>query len=316
VNQKVYAARMSVGSNVLLVGVKLAAGLMIGSVSVLSEAIHSAIDLAAAFIALFSVRVASRPADAEHSYGHGKIENISALVEGALVLVAAGWIIYEAVHRLANGQEASGVGAGLVVMGLSAAANWLVSGYLFRVARSEDSMALEADAVHLRSDVWTSVGVFGGLLLVRLTGLAWLDPAVALLVAVMITRAGWQLCRQALSPLIDARLPQEEEEEIVRLIQAHEAEFVEFHDLRTRRAGSERHIDFHLVVHGRRSLQEVHGLCDAIEAAIRERFTRAHVLIHPEPCEESCDYCRGARPDRRELQVTPRRFALRTGMGK
>lgn len=282
-NAKVRAARLSVLSNTLLVVAKLAVGLAIGSVSVISEAVHSAVDLLAAWIALFSVKVSSRPADREHNYGHGKIENLSALVEGALILLAAAWILIESTRKLAAGHGASGVGPGLIVMGLSAGVNWAVSRRLFRVARAEESMALEADALHLRTDVWTSAGVMVGLLGVQLTGLWWLDPVAAMAVAIMIAHAGWDLCRDALSPLVDARLPYEEEQEIVRLIELHRGEFVEYHDLRTRRSGAQRHVDFHLVVPGDRPLEEVHRLCDAIEAAILVRFPTAHVLIHPEP---------------------------------
>lgn len=280
---KVQAARLSVVSNLLLVALKLSVGLATGSVSVVSEAIHSGIDLVAAIIALFSVRISSRPADREHNYGHGKVENLSALVEGALILLAAGWIMAEAVQKLTQGHGAPLVGPGMAVMGFSALLNWYVSGFLFRVARDEDSMALEADALHLRTDVWTSLGVFGGLLLVKLTGLTWLDPVVAMAVAGLIALAGWDLCRQALSPLVDARLPQNEEREIIRLIEEHHGEFVEYHDLRTRRSGPFRHVDFHLVVPGDRPLAEVHRLCDQIEGAIQGRFPRTHVLIHPEP---------------------------------
>jgi cation diffusion facilitator family transporter len=283
VSAKVRAARLSVASNLGLVCVKLAVGLATGSVSVISEAIHSAVDLLAAVIALVSVRVSSRPADREHNYGHGKVENLSALVEGGLILLAAVWIVAEAGRKLLAGHRAAEVGPGILVMGLSAAANWGVSGYLFRVARDEESMALEADALHLRTDVWTSLGVLGGLVAVELTGLWWLDPAAAIAVAGLITRAGWDLCREALSPLVDARLPASEEQEIVRLIEQHRGRYVEYHDLRTRRSGPVRHVDFHLVVWGHWPLAEVHKLCDEIEAAIMGRFPTAHVLIHPEP---------------------------------
>lgn len=310
-NRKVRAARFSVGSNALLVVGKLGVGITIGSVSVISEAIHSGIDLLAALIALASVRVSSRPADEEHRYGHGKVENLSALVEGALIIVAAGWIIYEALRKLSIGHAAPAVGAGLLVMGASAMLNWFVSGMLFRVAKSEESAALEADAMHLRTDVWTSVGVFGGLLAVRFTGLPWLDPAVALLVAAMIIRAGWQLCVQAFNPLLDRRLSEAEEDEIIALIGQSSDEFVDYHDLRTRQAGSERHVDFHLVVHGHRSLEEVHRVCDQIEREICQRFPTAQVLIHPEPCEEDCEVCRSAREGTARQGGGPRRLRPR-----
>ncbi|HEY3368031.1 MAG TPA: cation diffusion facilitator family transporter [Symbiobacteriaceae bacterium] len=288
-NAKVYAARFSVGSNLFLVFAKLAIGLLSGSVSVLSEAIHSAIDLVAAIIALFSVRVASQPADEDHHYGHGKVENLSALVEGVLVLVAAGWIVYEALHKLLQPHAAPEVLLGMLVMAISSALNFFVSGYLLRVARKERSMALLADAVHLRTDVWTSLGVFFGLFLVKLTGFPWLDPVVAIAVAVMITKAGLDLCREALHPLVDAKLPEAEEQEIIGVIEQHTGGFAQFHNLRTRQSGSEQHVDFHLTFPGSRTLEEVHKVCDEIEAAVREKFPQAHVLIHPEPCPEDCD---------------------------
>lgn len=288
-NAKVYAARFSVGSNLFLVVAKLTIGLLTGSVSVLSEAIHSAIDMVAAIIALFSVRVASRPADEVHQYGHGKVENLSALVEGVLVLIAAGWIVYEAVHKLLAPHAAPEVLLGILIMGISSLLNFFVSGYLFRVSKKEHSMALAADAVHLRTDVWTSLGVFFGLFLVKVTKLAWLDPAVALAVAVMITKAGLDLCREALHPLVDARLPDEDEKEIIRLIEQHIGGFARFENLRTRQSGSEQHVDFHLLFPGSRTLEEVHRVCDAIEASVREQFPQAHVLIHPEPCPDDCE---------------------------
>jgi len=311
VNSKVQAARLSVASNSLLVVGKLGVGLASGSVSVISEAIHSGIDLIAALIALASVRVSSRPPDDVHSYGHGKVEHLSALVEGALIIIAAGWIIYEAVHKLSAGHGAPEVGLGLWVMGISATLNWFVSSMLLRVAKAEESAALEADAMHLRTDVWTSVGVFVGLLAVRFSGLSWLDPVVAMVVAVMIIKAGWELCAQAFNPLLDSRLSEAEEDEIVGLIEQCSDEFVQYHDLRTRQAGSERHVDFHLVVHGHRSLEAVHRLCDKIEGAICERFPTAKVLIHPEPCAEDCEVCRSVREGTARPATGPRRLKPR-----
>jgi cation diffusion facilitator family transporter len=293
--QKVRAAWVSVGSNLVLVAAKLTVGLMTGAVSVLSEAINSAVDVVAAVITLVGVRVASQPADQEHRYGHGKVENVTALIEGLLILTAAGWILYEAAHRLGENAEAPWAAPALWVMGLSALTKYLVSGYLFRVAQSQDSAALRADAVNLQADVWSSLAVFTGLLLVHITAIRWIDPILAMAVAGVVARSGWRLVCDALKELIDVSLPDEEEEEIVQIIEQYSEGYLEFHDLRTRRAGAERHIDFHLVVHGSRPLQAVHRLCDQIEAAIEERFVHAQVLIHPEPCGENCDVCSGRR---------------------
>lgn len=286
------AARLSVASNLALVVAKLATGTYTGSIGVLSEAIHSGLDLAAAGIALFAVRAAARPPDEKHRYGHGKIENLSAFVEALLIGVAACWIGYESIHRLATGGHPILATPGMAVMGASAVLNWFVSGHLMRVARATDSMALEADALHLRTDVHTSVGVFTGLLLVRLTGVTALDSFTALAVAAWIAKAAWDMGRDAAMVLIDARLPSPEEDELVAILRRHAGHFVEFHDLRSRRAGSEQHVDFHLVVHRNQPFEVVHDLQDRLEDAIRKRFPSAHVLIHAEPCGPVCPRCR------------------------
>lgn len=290
-NEKMQVARLSILSNTSLVVFKLAAGLAIGSVSVISEAIHSGLDLVAAVIAYFSVRHSGKPPDETHRYGHGKIENISGTIEAMLITVAAIWIIVEAAHKLTAGSEVETVGPGVAVMGISALVNLFVSRKLMRVARATDSIALEADALHLTTDVFTSLGVFLGLIGIGLTGLHWLDPVVAIAVALFILKAAYDLTRQAVLPLIDSTLPPDEEEEIIGIIQQFANEYVEFHKLRTRKAGGERHIDLHLVVPKGRCLEEVHELCDHIERAIIERYPLAHTLIHIEPCPQGCELC-------------------------
>lgn len=279
----VRAARLSVLSNSALVTIKLAAGLLMGSVSVLSEAIHSAMDLVAAGIAFYSVRQSRRPADEEHPFGHGKVENVAGTVEAVLIFTAAVWIIVEAVRKLVQGVRVESLGVGLVVMGLAAAVNFAVSRYLFRVARQADSVALRADAMHLSTDVWTSAGVFVGLGIMAVTGYHIVDPVAALIVAVLIIHAAWELTREAFLPLMDISLPPEEQEVIREIISRHSADFVGFHRMRSRRAGPQRHIDLHLVVHGDHTVAEAHTLCDAIEKEIEGRFSRTDVVIHVEP---------------------------------
>lgn len=288
---RVKAARLSVMSNTLLVLAKLVVGLAIHSVSIISEAIHSGLDLVAAGIAFWSVQQAAKPADERHAYGHGKIENLSGAAEALLIFVASVWIVFEAVHKLRNGGGVGEVTWGLVVMGGSALANILVSRHLFRVAERTDSMALKADALHLSTDVLTSAGVLVGLVLLHFTGLWWLDPVVAILVAGMIMKAAYELLIQAVLPLADVRLPQAEEDEIIRILESHSDDYVQWHGLRTRKAGAERHIDLHLVAHRSNSLGDVHALCDQIEAEIQDRFPGASVLIHPEPCDGECEDC-------------------------
>ncbi|TDA64469.1 MAG: cation transporter [Clostridia bacterium] len=283
------AARWSIISNSCLVAGKLAAGTSAGSVSIISEALHSGLDLAAALIAFFSIRAASRPADEIHQYGHGKIENISGSIEAGLILLAAVWIIYDALTSLALGPAPEALGLGMLVMGLSAAVNWYLSRYLLRVARNEESIALEADAMHLRTDVYTSAGVVVGLAVIYLTGYLFLDSLIALAVAGMIIKAGITLLREAASPLVDVRLPEGEEQAIRDIIQQHAGQYVEFHRLRTRRAGPVRYVDLHLVVPHNLHVDEVHRICEAIEREVEARFPASQVLIHVEPCSTYCE---------------------------
>ena len=284
-NRAVAAARLSVLSNSLLMALKLGTGLLMGSVSVISEAIHSGMDLIAAGIALFSVRRSAEPADERHQFGHGKVENVSGTVEALLIFVAAIWIAVEAGRRIVHGSRVESIGVGMIIMGFGSLLNFLISRYLFRVAREVDSVALKADAMHLSTDVWTSVGVLAGLGLMWVSGQHVLDPLAAIVVAGLITHAAWELSREAFLPLLDTSLPKEEQILITEIIDRHRADFVEFHRVRSRRAGPQRHVDLHLVVHGDHTVQEAHALCDSIEKEIQARFPRADVLIHVEPTD-------------------------------
>lgn len=286
---KVQVAALSVVSNTVLVAAKVTVGLLINSVSVLAEAAHSALDLLAALVAFFSVREANKPADERHPFGHGKIENVSGTVEAALIFVAAGWIVYEAVHHLLAGAGPSATAPGLVVMGVSAAVNLAVSQRLFRTARETESVALEADALHLRTDVWTSLGVLAGLAGIRLTGWWFLDPLAALAVAALILKAAYDLTRASFLPLLDVSLPPEEQRVIAQVLDRYRPRYLEVHSLRTRRAGSERHVDLHLVLPRVTPLAEAHQLCDEIEEHISRLLPNAHVLIHVEPCDHRLD---------------------------
>lgn len=288
-NEKTQVASLSVVSNTFLTAAKVAIGLASGSVSILSEGIHSGIDLVAAFIALFAVRQSAKPADSRYAYGHGKIENVSGTVEAALIFVAAMMIIVEALqkaHMIIDGVggQVGNLTLGLAIMGVSALMNLVVSTCLMRVAKKTDSVALEADALHLRTDVYTSGGVFIGILLIKVTGWALLDPIIALGVAAMIIKASFDLTKEAFLPLVDVSLPDEEREIITGVLLSHAEEFVEFHKLRTRKAGAERHVDLHLVVAKYTSVLEVHDLCNLIEQEINLKLSGSHVLIHTEPC--------------------------------
>lgn len=288
-------ARLSVASNTFLVIAKLVIGVLIGSVSIISEAIHSGIDLIAAVIAFFSVRQSAKPADDEHTFGHGKFESMSGFIEAGLIFLAAGMIIWESVQKI-FGHNGVGLSqdlliAGIAVMAVSAALNWYVSSRLMAAAKKTESIALESDAWHLRTDVYTSLGIFAGLILIRLTGITILDPICALFVAAMIIHAAYDLTRRSLADLMDRSLPADEEQRIRQILCDHHAQYVNFHALRTRRSGPERFIDLHVCVPKHLSVQESHDFADHIEHDICLEFPRANVNVHIEPCTEACEDC-------------------------
>jgi cation diffusion facilitator family transporter len=284
---KTRAACLSVISNITLVLFKLIAGLVSGSVSVLSEAIHSAVDLVAAAIAYLSVRASDAPADREHPYGHGKLENISAVGEAVLIFAAATFILYHALARALHPVPLEQIGPAMAVMLISAVVNYLVSRYLMQVSRATDSVALAADAWHLRVDVYTSAAVLVGLGAVRLTGWGILDPVIGVVVALLIVRTAIQLTREAGGPLMDRLLPPEEITRLQDILEA-DARVVGYHKVRARKSGSQRHIDLHLLVDEGMSLRDAHRLAEEVEDRIREEFGQSgvHILTHVEPATE------------------------------
>ena len=281
-NKKVSIARLSVVSNTFLIAMKLTVGIMGNSISILSEAIHSFMDLLAAIIAYFSVRVSDTPADKNHPYGHGKFENISGVVEALLIFVAAFWIIYEAIKKLIEPEPIGSIWLGFAVMSISAVVNAIVSSRLYKVAKETESIALEADALHLKTDVLTSIGVAVGMALIWLTGYHILDPIAALLVAVLILKESWDLLRKAYGPLLDVALPSNEVEKICVVIEKHCTENIGYHDLRTRKSGNRRYIDFHMNLPPEMTVKQAHDLCDLIEADIHQAIPHSEVTIHVE----------------------------------
>jgi cation diffusion facilitator family transporter len=283
--RKTRAAAISIASNSVLIALKVVAGLVTGSVAILTEAAHSSIDLLASFIAFFSLRKAAEPADASHPYGHAKLENLAAAIEGMLILVGGGVIIYESIHRLAVGAEVDTLGFGIAVLAISALANFGVSRFLYREAKATDSPALAGDAAHLRTDAWTSVGVVVGLSLVAVTGIDALDSITALIVATAILSAGVRLVTSSSRILVDEALPAEELDAVREIMLAHEGtEVLGFHALRARRGGSRRYIDMHVQFRHGTSLERAHELAHQLQAEIRGRLGgSADVLIHLEP---------------------------------
>jgi len=287
-------ARLSIYSNTLLLVIKLAVGFFLGSISVLSEALHSGIDLLAAVIANYSVKKAGQPADDEHKFGHGKFENVSGTVEAFLILIAAIIILYKAVEKIVLGgrMETEFIGIGIIVMGISAAVNFYVSRRIMAVAKKAESIALEADAYHLTTDVYTSLGVFIGLVLIRLTGNSIFDPVMAIIVGVIILKASYDLTRRSVSGIMDVKLSDAEEEIIKSIIHDHYSQYAEYHDLRSRMSGAERFVDLHLVVPKNQNVVDAHDFCDHLEKEIKEKIPNLSILIHIEPCRIDCEICK------------------------
>ncbi|SNQ60216.1 cation diffusion facilitator family transporter [Candidatus Methanoperedens nitratireducens] len=285
-------ARLSIYSNIFLLLMKLIVGVFMGSISVLSEALHSGIDLLAAIIANYSVRKAGQPADAEHKFGHGKFENVSGTVEALLIFIAAIIILFKAGEKITTGGEVDLIGAGLVIMGISAVVNFIVSRKIMNIAKKAESIALEADACHLTTDVYTSIGVFIGLVLIKLTGNPIFDPILAVLVALLIIKASYNLTKRSISGLMDVKLSDKEEELIKSVIADHYSQYAGFHNLRTRMSGAERFVDLHLVVPRNQPVVDAHEFCNHLEKDIKEKIPNLSILIHIEPCREECEICR------------------------
>jgi cation diffusion facilitator family transporter len=280
-NVKVKVARLSIVSNTFLIILKVIAGLISGSVSIISEAIHSLMDLIAALIAFFSVSISDNPPDSKHPYGHGKVENISGVIEAILIFVAAIWIIVEAVKKILGEKTAlEAIWLGLTVMVISAVVNLIVSRRLYKVARETNSVALEADALHLMTDVYTSAGVAIGLGLIIVTGIEWLDPLVAILIALFIIKESFSLLRRAFLPLLDTAWGKDEIEILERRLNEMG---VRYHDLRTRVAGNYRFIDMHVEIPENESVGTAHSYCDMIEDNLNAVYKNLTVTIHIEP---------------------------------
>ena len=277
------AAALSIFSNTALIIFKLTAGILMGSVSVISEAIHSSIDLLASFIAFFSIKKASKAEDEEHPFGHGKYENVSGFVEAILILIAATLIVFEAVKRMFTGGNVENIGAGIFVMLFASAVNFVISMILLRTAKKTDSIALEADAMHLLTDVYTSLGVFLGLILLQITKIKIIDPLTAILVAVLIVKASIDLIKKSLNDLVDSKLPDEDISKILNILDSY-PQITKYHNLRTRKSGATREIDVQVHVDESTSLVDAHTLCDKIEDEIKDIFPgESYVMIHPEP---------------------------------
>jgi len=288
---KIRAARMSVLTAASLASIKLAAGLMTGSLAVLASAIDSLLDILMSGVNYFAIRHAEQPADESHPFGHGKFETAATLIQSSIIAVTGLWICVEAVRRLTGDIELARIEGGMIVLLLSVAASSAISRYLRRIARLTDSSALQADSLHFSMDVYTNLALLLGLILINIFKAPWLDPLLSLLVGLYIIFEAVKLMRHGMRDMLDEELPESVRAEITRLIESQPGDLVDYHNLRTRRAGSQKIMDFHLTVCRNMTVAQAHEIADALETRIEESLHGADVTIHMEPC--SNDHCPG-----------------------
>ena len=289
--KKQRVAKISILAIISLIIMKFVASILTGSIGIRGDAIHSIMDLSGAVIGFLAIRYALKPPDKEHAYGHSKAENIAGVVIASIIFLAAGTIIYEAINKLTSGTVVERLTIGIAVTAFAICINLGISWYALRVAKIADSVALEATARDMLADVFSSCAVLIGLILVAATGLSILDPIVALLVAILIIRAAYMTMKKSFGSLIDTSLPPEEQELIIQCIMEHKEQIAGFHNLRTRKAGSMRFIDFHLIMPHFFSIKEAHSFCDHLQEDIQKTLPQVNVTIHIEPCDKNCQVC-------------------------
>lgn len=283
-------ALLSIVTAIVVIALKMVAWWMTGSVGLLSDAAESVVNLVAAVVAFIALRIAAKPADDEHNFGHVKSEYFSAVVEGVMIVVAAIVIIVTAVDRLLNPRDLESVGVGLAVSVLASVINAAVAWQLIRAGRQHRSLTLEADGKHLMTDVWTTAGVIAGVAVVALTGWTILDPLIAIAVAVNIVFVGYRLVRQSTRGLMDSAVPDAERAAIDRVLDRFRGDGVDFHDVRTREAGHLRFVQLHMLVPGQWTVQRGHDLLEEVEAALHDEVEDLVPTIHLEPIEDPRSY--------------------------
>ncbi len=285
------ATKLALGIVIGLIAFKVVVGIITGSISVIAQAVDSFLDFFAIAITFFAVIIAIKPADEEHPFGHGKVENLAAIAQAMLIFTAGGLIVYSAVRRIITGATIELTEAGIGVMLVSIITSIFLSRHLLKVSRAADSIALEASAHNIAADVYSAAGVLAGLVAIRFTRLSIIDPIIALLVSLIILNSAYNVLRKSFGGLIDTSLPETEENVIKSAIMEHAGELVDFHRLRTRKAGRQRYIDLHLVMPKAISVEEAHQMCDHLEQDIKSKLHHASVIIHVEPCREECEEC-------------------------
>ncbi len=286
IKEKKTSAAISIFSNLTLILIKITAGVLSGSISVLSEALHSLADLSASCLAYFSVSKSSKPADENHPFGHGKYEDLAGFIEAILIILTALYILFVACEKIIvkGGDYEIQTTIGISIMFLSVIVNWVASSYLNKVAIKTDSIALKTDAEHLRADIYSSLGIIAGLFAVRITGLSILDPIIAIFVATIIFRTGIKLTKQSSNNLLDGSLPKEDKNVIDDAIKSFEAHgVIGTKQIRTSKSGSKRLIQMTILLPSGMTLIEAHNICDKIETKIREKLKNCDIIIHAEP---------------------------------
>jgi len=300
---KAGATKLLIGVVVGLIIFKVVVSWLTGSISILAQAVDSLFDLFGGIITFFAIRIAAKPADAEHQYGHGKVEDIAGVAQGILIFIASGLLIYSAIVRIIEGSTIELAGAGIAVMAVSIVVSIFLSRHLLSVSRATGSVALEANARHIATDIYSASAVLVGLAIVRFTGLNIIDSVIAIGVAIYILKVAIDTMRKPISGLLDEKLPPSQEAVIEDILKKYSREVAGFHTLRTRRAGSQIYIDLHLVMASDISLEQAHQICDQIEGEIQSVLREASVTIHPEPCDNKCEQCSAICSKRRTKQI-------------
>lgn len=285
------ASKLLMGVVIGLITAKAIVASLTGSISILAQAADSLLDLVAAVVTFVAVRMAAKPADTEHPYGHGKWEDIAGVIQSVLLFTAGSLVIYSSIQRLQTGELVTLTEAGIVMMSVSIAVSIFLSRHLMRVAKATDSVALETNAHNIAGDVYSALAVLAGLVVIHFTGIGKIDAAIALGVAGYIIWLGAKSIRLSASGLLDTRLSADQEAAIREVLEAHNSKISGFHKLRTRRSGSQRHVDLHLVLDRTISLGEAHDICDQIEQEIGAKLPEASITIHAEPCDDHCAEC-------------------------
>jgi len=287
--KKIRAAKLSVMTAIGLAALKFAVGFLSGSMAVLSSAVDSMLDIIMSGVNFLAIRQAEQPADENHAYGHGKYETMATLMQSLIIGASGGWIFFESVQRLIAGSVPARVDIGVVVLAVSVGASILISRYLRKVAKETDSSALAADALHFSMDVYTNAALFIGLVLMMVFKLYWIDSVLSILVACYIFFESVKLIRLSLRDVLDEQLPEPIRKKVEEVIKEFGGEALGYHNLRTRKAGSQKLIDFHMTVCKHLSVAESHALTEQLENEIAKVVQEVDITIHVEPCSgENC----------------------------